>query len=316
MTLQNKKVNSSCSFPAVLDIAPYTTAVDRAHAGAPPTNVPDPILYALSGVVIHVGTTEHGHYYSLARDRGADATELAGLGAAATFSDLPGAWYEFNDTTVREFDVQRLPEIAFGGNGNRSAFMLVYDRIQPENVQTVPVPEVEPVEVSQEISQAVLDRLHKQHTQNTLQEYVCGAEYCGMVWHLLSGRSIVAAAGADQAASPAADAVVGELVDRLSPAQFRLALGYSLAGFSRCDVDVLRQAAVPDWRASVSDGVTHLLSVVLRAMEGRGDLRQVAAEVLAAPENQALVRECDYTRVCVDYSAAVLQRPVGCVNAA
>lgn len=55
--------------------------------------------YELSGIVVHIGTAESGHYYSYCRER----TE-AGF-----------VWYEFNDSVVREFDVADIDEEAFGG---------------------------------------------------------------------------------------------------------------------------------------------------------------------------------------------------------
>jgi ubiquitin C-terminal hydrolase len=48
-------------------------------------------------VVVHVGYADSGHYYSYIQDR----------------STLK--WYEFNDTLVRDFNADDLPEEAFGG---------------------------------------------------------------------------------------------------------------------------------------------------------------------------------------------------------
>ena len=51
--------------------------------------------YELSGIVIHLGTSESGHYYDLIKT-----------------SD--NKWYEFNDITVKEFDEKNIPNEAFG----------------------------------------------------------------------------------------------------------------------------------------------------------------------------------------------------------
>ena len=56
--------------------------------------------YKLKGVVIHLGTAESGHYYSLIQDR----------------ENNNGKWYEFNDTSVKDFDVNDIPYEAFGGD--------------------------------------------------------------------------------------------------------------------------------------------------------------------------------------------------------
>ena len=42
-------------------------------------------------MVIHLGTAESGHYYSFIKDRESDL------------------WYEFNDTIVRPFDPNDIP---------------------------------------------------------------------------------------------------------------------------------------------------------------------------------------------------------------
>ena len=53
--------------------------------------------YQLTGVAVHLGYAETGHYYSIVKDR------------------KKGEWYEFNDTAVKKFDIERLGEDTFGG---------------------------------------------------------------------------------------------------------------------------------------------------------------------------------------------------------
>lgn len=74
--------------------------------------------YELSGVVVHEGSAEHGHYFSYIREG--------------------HKWYEFNDKLVREFDSNRLEEQTFGGYSlglggqrierSRNAYILIYKR--------------------------------------------------------------------------------------------------------------------------------------------------------------------------------------------
>lgn len=56
--------------------------------------------YSLRGTVIHSGTSEGGHYYSLAR---ADKK-----------------WYSFNDEIIEEIDVKRIEEDGYGGEDKSS----------------------------------------------------------------------------------------------------------------------------------------------------------------------------------------------------
>ena len=86
-TLQNDKVNSRFEFPHILDLKPYSYKEvmkgafdDVEEPGSP--NVEDlklerteselltqvnddDYIYRLVGVNVHVGTADHGHYYSL-----------------------------------------------------------------------------------------------------------------------------------------------------------------------------------------------------------------------------------------------------------
>ena len=54
--------------------------------------------YELKGVAIHIGYADSGHYYSYIQERSEKKN-----------------WLEFNDTVVRNFDVSKLAEEAFGG---------------------------------------------------------------------------------------------------------------------------------------------------------------------------------------------------------
>lgn len=53
--------------------------------------------YKLRGVIIHEGTAESGHYYSLVNPKGSNQ------------------WLEVNDIHVKDFDVSLLPQYSFGG---------------------------------------------------------------------------------------------------------------------------------------------------------------------------------------------------------
>ena len=69
-------------------------------------------MYRLKGVVIHEGSADSGHYYSLIKDEHA-------------------RWLEFNDNNVTTFDIQKLQEEAFGSkeeddSSTKNAYLLFY----------------------------------------------------------------------------------------------------------------------------------------------------------------------------------------------
>ena len=123
------KLNSYCEFPMIINMAPYTVKgmamKDKGDANL--LKGLEPEEYKLCGVVVHTGVAEGGHYYSLIKDR----------------EKPQETWYEFNDSNVRDFNIEKLSEEAFGGNemtaaGIRekyhSAYLVIYERITPEKI--------------------------------------------------------------------------------------------------------------------------------------------------------------------------------------
>ncbi|RHZ38641.1 hypothetical protein DYB26_008446, partial [Aphanomyces astaci] len=132
-TFLREKVNDEFRFPLKLDMFPYTKAGllqseherDDVAAAAH-----DDAMYDLVGCVVHMGSTESGHYYSLVQDRS------------------NGEWVEFNDEQVTKFDLGQLETECFGGAdkghstnscdrdpyarssplNSKSAYILVYER--------------------------------------------------------------------------------------------------------------------------------------------------------------------------------------------
>ena len=81
--------------------------------------------YNLKGVVIHMGTADSGHYYSLIND----------------ITKKQPEWFEFNDTSIKKFDINNLAFEAFGGEDkslmeysqivrekSHNAYLLFYQR--------------------------------------------------------------------------------------------------------------------------------------------------------------------------------------------
>ena len=59
--------------------------------------------YKLSGVVVHIGAAEFGHYFS--------------------YIESGEKWLEFNDSKVKEFKLSNLENECFGGSQNDEDFV-------------------------------------------------------------------------------------------------------------------------------------------------------------------------------------------------
>jgi hypothetical protein len=158
-TFMREKVNDRFEFPPTLDLYPYCSegvewqarvaaAAAAAAAASPPTEAveePRPYLvhpkeyyeFELVGVVVHMGTADSGHYYSLIRERGVtpaaagatgtvpvavdprvtvESTAAHGIASAESVRMAhSGEWFEFNDSIVQPFSTDRLPAVTFGG---------------------------------------------------------------------------------------------------------------------------------------------------------------------------------------------------------
>ena len=135
-TMQKIKVNDYCEFPRELDMEPYTqeylSYIEKLKVKKKDSNEDEVIIeknitsenyykYNLNGVIIHTGFADSGHYYSIIKDSN------------------NCNWYEFNDTHVRYYDINDLPNEAFGGTNKQgkaqganekltNAYLLFYKR--------------------------------------------------------------------------------------------------------------------------------------------------------------------------------------------
>ena len=101
------KLNDRFEFPVNLNM--------REFAELQETAPDDYYAYTLQGVIVHTGSAEAGHYYSLVRTQ--------------------GRWYKFDDTVVSDFDLGDLEKETFGKRTknaephlDRSAYILLYTR--------------------------------------------------------------------------------------------------------------------------------------------------------------------------------------------
>lgn len=118
MTGMRTKVNDEFQFPDILDMAPYTLA-RLSEDDQPETRD----QFELTGVIVHSGTADSGHYYSYIRQR-------------PSAKNVADSWVQFNDQDVTTFDVMQMREQCFGGISESyynlpkfySAYMLFYQR--------------------------------------------------------------------------------------------------------------------------------------------------------------------------------------------
>ncbi len=97
-TMLRYKVNDYCEFPMRLDLRPWTEEGLSSEEPKEDPRESTAYLYDLVGVLIHSGSSEAGHYYSFIKERGNSE-----------------AWYEFNDTQVKPFNIKNLKRACFGG---------------------------------------------------------------------------------------------------------------------------------------------------------------------------------------------------------
>ncbi|CAD8161247.1 unnamed protein product [Paramecium octaurelia] len=178
------KINDRIEFPFELDMFPYSqqglrSQENRTNNSNGQDNPQEYYQYRLTGVVIHMGSADSGHYYSFIQDK----------------NDL-NKWYEFNDIIVTPADIQELKNDAFGSadkmlklkyppqlkDKSKSAYMLFYERINPVNIadqtQTIDV------ELDQKTVQ-FLDEIKDENRKFQIQRFIFSPEYFAFMQSLI-----------------------------------------------------------------------------------------------------------------------------------
>ncbi len=159
-TFETVKLNSRCAFDECLNMKKYSLegveamekastiiedeAIDSDQMLVDPlSELPDEDYeYKLSGVLVHHGVAQGGHYYSFIRDRSV-SPEIK-----------TDSWYKFDDDEVSPFDPSQIEAECFGGkikketkwpNGQintveteqlANALMLFYEKVKPSDTRT------------------------------------------------------------------------------------------------------------------------------------------------------------------------------------
>ena len=126
------KLNDYCEFPIEINLEPFTEEGLLKKDNAISLSEAHPLdyyNYNLKGVIIHSGTADIGHYYSLIKN------------------NRNGKWFEFNDSFVEEYNIANLNKDAFGVLANeqilpkqlKNAYILFYEKPQgDEGIDKIP----------------------------------------------------------------------------------------------------------------------------------------------------------------------------------
>ena len=163
-TFQNDKINTRFEFPDILNLKDFSfksvmTAEKRDVMQEESVRHlmemdDDEYIYKLVGVTIHVGTAEHGHYYSLI-----NTSKKEDSPRAEWVQVDKDHWKQFDDETVKYYNYNDLKVDSFGGySGNnladnelnaylvhsgtansygKNAYMLVYEKMKKKPLQEV-----------------------------------------------------------------------------------------------------------------------------------------------------------------------------------
>ncbi|XP_076442216.1 ubiquitin carboxyl-terminal hydrolase 34-like isoform X2 [Babylonia areolata] len=129
-TMMKEKLNSHFSFPGNLDMSYYMEhkllgpdkmkdcdEPDAYGVRHPRDSEDDSFEYRLSGVTVHTGTADGGHYYTFIRGD-LDKEDQAG----------PESWLLCNDAEVKPFDVSQIGVECFGGEMTSKTYDSVSDK--------------------------------------------------------------------------------------------------------------------------------------------------------------------------------------------
>ena len=122
-----QKINSRFEFPITLDLKEYCieNAIDNEEDGIYKKK-DEYYQYKLKGVNIHKGNAEGGHYVSIIKMSNDENNK--------DNNENKDKWFQFDDSSVKEFNIDNLEEECFGGNKkdsneeiSKSAYLLIYE---------------------------------------------------------------------------------------------------------------------------------------------------------------------------------------------
>ncbi len=160
-TMTKIKINDYYEFPIELDMTNYT--YDYLNNKNNYDRNKNNNLYKLKGFVVHSGTCENGHYYSFIYDNNYNQ------------------WFEFNDISVKEFNIENMNKEAFGGYEyiinnntkkqekkelNKNAYLLFYEKVDMSNCENY-----NDVEICNNVSNYIKEEPILKQINNNLIQY-------------------------------------------------------------------------------------------------------------------------------------------------
>ena len=184
--MRRMKVNDYCSFPHELNLEEYTKeglekiqALSENRIPESPKRPQSYYNYKLSGILVHHGTAETGHYYSFIKENNSEE------------------WFQFNDSNVDTFDRSDIPRQCYGGidtpvkgfesSGSRSrnynAYMLFYQRIKPIETKTNDI--LNNINLNQPIQENIYQRIWRDNRKFLRDTYIYDCDYFSFVYNAL-----------------------------------------------------------------------------------------------------------------------------------
>lgn len=183
--MQKVKLNDYFEFPMSINLKPWTKAglrekenyggenADLGSMQAEEDHDDSYYEFVLTGVLVHSGNAEGGHYYSFIKDR----------------EDPSQNWYEFNDHLVKPFDLSNLKAECFGGEvdnadsykdiglyewdftKSRNAYILFYERVKPQKNEKYEYA------LQKDIPQVLVERIWKENLEFLKSKFFFDHDY-------------------------------------------------------------------------------------------------------------------------------------------
>ncbi|KAI8809063.1 hypothetical protein BJ742DRAFT_771514 [Cladochytrium replicatum] len=198
--MRRVKINDYFEFPTHINMEPFTQEYLRSREHNQNDTIMSPTpgaLYELSGILVHAGTADSGHYYSFIRER-----------VPRDGNNGERRWFHFNDSTVEQFEPRNIPELAFGGFDKvsnwddhqqkhvqrsvpktYSAYMLLYDRVDND-----------PGLAKSNVPLDIFESIWNENRAFLRDRHVFDSGYRSALWKVLqsgAGSSVSAESGVD-----------------------------------------------------------------------------------------------------------------------